>query len=63
MSSLSVELNTKRLEVLKDAVPKLTASWDSAIHVERRRGFRRTSNERSQGRGYDTEAKIGGDHH
>ncbi len=28
LSSLAVELNTKRLEILKDAVPKLAQSWD-----------------------------------
>ena len=61
MSGLSVELNTKRLEVLKDAVPKLDAGWDSTSHDKPRRCFRRTSNERSQGCGCGTQTKIGGD--
>ena len=30
LSGLGNELNTKRLEVLKDAVPKTLASWASA---------------------------------
>ena len=54
-SSLASELNTKRLEILKDAVPKLA-----------RVGLLRTiggqpPTERAQGCGSGTEAKIGGD--
>ena len=57
LSSLSAELNTKRLEILKDAVPKLA-----------RVGLLRTPEaqadpptERDQACGSGTEAKIGGD--
>ena len=31
LSALSPELNTKRLEILKDAIPKLLTSWTSAV--------------------------------
>ena len=35
VSDLAVELNTKRLEILKDAIPKLARSWTSAVVVGR----------------------------
>ena len=58
LSSLGTELNSKRLEILKDAIPKLA-----------RVGFLRgaatntmvanVATERAQARGCGTEAKIG----
>jgi putative tryptophan/tyrosine transport system substrate-binding protein len=56
LSSLSPELNTKRLEVLKDAVPKL-ARVGSAVAGAKRL----TPGERPQACGSGTELKIGGD--
>ena len=57
LSSLSSELNTKRLEVLKDAVPKL-----ARVGLLRPAGGQyRPPTERAQGCGSGTEAKIGGD--
>ena len=58
LSSLG-ELSTKRLEILKDAIPKLGASWTSAV-VARHRSIR-LATERAQGRGSGAKAKIGGD--
>ena len=55
-SSLSFELNTKRLEILKDAVPKLTR-----VGLLRLSGAAEPPTERYQGCGFGTEAKIGGD--
>ena len=55
-SNLSFELNTKRLEILKDAVPKLARVgllWPA--------GGIRPPTERAQACGSGTEAKIGGD--
>src|SRR5262245_44075174 len=63
MSGLGVELNTKRLEVLKDAIPKLTRVGIPRATTSPRRCFRRTPNERSQGCGGGTQIKIGGDNH
>ena len=59
LSSLSPELNTKRLEVLKDAVPKLTRVgllWLPGASI-----LIRTPTERAQGCGFGTEAQIRGD--
>jgi hypothetical protein len=58
-SGLSPELITKRLEILKDAVPKL-ARVGLLQGVARRRRTRPPT-ERAQGCGCGTEAKIGGD--
>ena len=58
-SSLSPELNTKRLEILKDAVPKL-----ARVGLLRPPGGgsrTRPPTERAQACGCGTEAKIGGD--
>ena len=59
LSSLATELNTKRLEILKDAVPKL-----ARVGLLRRPGGSngaRPPTERAQACGCGTEAKIGGD--
>ena len=57
LSSLGVELNTKRLEILKDAVPKL-----ARVGLLRLPGAQRiTPTERAQACGCGTKAKIGGD--
>ena len=56
-SSLSSELNTKRLEILKDAVPKLARVG----LLRQRQATSTTPTERAQGCGSGTEAKIGGD--
>ena len=58
LSSLSPELNTKRLEILKDAVPKL-----ARVGVLRPSGAARKKppTERAQACGSGTKAKIGGD--
>ena len=57
LSGLSVELNSKRLEILKDAVPKL-----ARVGLLRPPGGRiRPPTERDQACGSGTEAKIGGD--
>jgi ABC-type uncharacterized transport system substrate-binding protein len=53
-SSLSFELNTKRLEILKDAVPKLTRVGLLGVGLQ-------PPTDKSQGCGCRTEAKIGGD--
>jgi putative ABC transport system substrate-binding protein len=58
-SGLGPQLNTKRLEVLKDAVPQARPSWTSAVGG--RPHSTRPPTERSQGCGCGTEAKIGGD--
>ena len=50
-----LELNTKRLEILKDAVPKLARV--GLLRIRRAR----PPTERAQGCGSGTEAKIGGD--
>ena len=56
-SSLAPELNTKRLEILKDAVPKL-----ARVGLLRPPGGSiRPPTERAQGCGSGTEAEIGGD--
>ena len=58
LSSLG-ELNTKRLEILKDAVPKL-----GRVGLLRRSGggnSRRAPTERAQACGSGTKAEIGGD--
>ena len=58
-SSLAAELNTKRLEILKDAVPKL-----ARVGLLRPAGASvadRPPTERAQACGSGTEAKIGGD--
>ena len=57
--SLAPELNTKRLEILKDASPQARPSWTSAAVRGRHRS--RAPTERAQARGFGTEAKIGGD--
>ena len=54
LSGLANELNTKMLEVLKDAVPQTLASWTSA-DADRR------PMERDQACGCGTEAQTGGD--
>ena len=59
LSSLAVELNTKRLEILKDAVPKLARVSDFCGRQEAAR--EESPNERTQGRGFGTEAEIGRD--
>ena len=58
LSSLATELNTKRLEILKDAVPKL-----ARVGLLRPPGSSssRPPTERAQACGSGTEAKIGGD--
>ena len=57
LASLAPELNTKRLEILKDAVPKL-----ARVGLLRRPGGRqRPPTERDQACGSGAEAKIGGD--
>ena len=59
LSSLSPELNTKRLEILKDAVPKL-----ARVGLLRQSGGgigSRAPTERAQACGSGTEAKIGRD--
>ncbi len=58
LSSLNPELNTKRLEILKDAVPKLARV---GLLLEPRRRRRRLSTERTQVCGSGAKAKIGGD--
>ena len=58
LSSLSPELNTKRLEILKDAVPKLARV--GLLRLRRRRS-NRPPTERAQACGSGTEAKIGRD--
>ena len=58
-SSLAVELNTKRLEILKDAVPKL-----ARVGLLRPPGasiWQRPPTERTQACGSGTEAQVGGD--
>ena len=57
-SSLAPELNTKRLEILKDAVPKLCPSWASA-GAGSQLGDIQLKELRPAAAG--TEAKIGGD--
>ena len=59
LSSLAVELNTKRLEILKDAVPKL-ARVGLLLSAGNQRNKRHPT-ERAQARGPGTEAEIGGD--
>ena len=59
LSSLSSELITKRLEILKDAIPKLTRV--GLLLVAGRQHSTRPPTERAQGCGCGTEAKIGGD--
>jgi ABC-type uncharacterized transport system substrate-binding protein len=59
LSSLATELNSKRLEILKDAVPKLP-SWTSCAAAGRERS-KRPPNERAQACGSGTETEIGGD--
>ena len=59
LSSLSPELNTKRLEILKDAVPKLVRIGLLRLPGDRHRT--RPPTERAQACGSGTEAKIGGD--
>jgi putative ABC transport system substrate-binding protein len=59
LSALSTELDTKRLEILKDAVPKLVRV--GFLRFGRRHRTRRSRTERSQARGFGTEAKTGGD--
>ena len=55
-SSLNFQLNTKRLEILKDAVPKLARGG-----LLRPPGSSDPPTERAQACGCGTEAKIGGD--
>ena len=57
--SLASELITKRLEVLKDTVPKVPAGW--AFTESCRRHSTRPPTERAQGCGSGAEAKIGRD--
>ena len=59
LSSLASELNTKRLEILKDAVPKLARV--GLLRSVGRRDSIRPPTERAQACGSGTEAKIGGD--
>ncbi len=56
LSSLSTQLNTKRLEILKDAVPKL-----ARVGLLRPAGGIRPPTERAQACGGGTETQIGGD--
>ena len=56
LSSLSFELNTKRLEILKDAVPRL-----ARVGLLQSQRSNRPPTETAQGCGLGTEAKIGGD--
>ena len=58
LASLSPELNTKRLEILKDTVPKLTRV--GLLSAARGRSSR-TPTERTKACGAGTEAEIGGD--
>ena len=58
LSSLSPELNTKRLEILKDAVPKLTRV--GLLRPAEAAGIRPPT-ERAQACGPGIEAQIGGD--
>ena len=58
LSSLATELNTKRLEILKDAVPKLARV---GLLRPPGAGIARPPTERAQACGSGTEAKIGGD--
>jgi putative ABC transport system substrate-binding protein len=58
-SSLASELNTKRLEILKDAVPKALPS--RALAAAGRQHRTRPSTKRAQACGCGTEAKIGRD--
>jgi putative tryptophan/tyrosine transport system substrate-binding protein len=60
LSSLAVELNTKRLEILKDAIPKLARVGH--LRDQREGITANLQNERTQGCSSGTEAKIGGDH-
>ena len=57
LSSLAPELNSKRLEILKDAVPKLARVG----LLRRREAASDRPTERAQACGSGTEAKIGGD--
>ena len=57
-SGLAPELITKRLEILKDAVPRLSRVGSSAVAERRTRG---PPTGRAQVCGPGTEAKIGGD--
>ena len=59
LSTLSPELNTKRLEILKDAVPKLARV--GLLRPPRDGIANRPPTERAQACGCGTEAKIGGD--
>jgi putative tryptophan/tyrosine transport system substrate-binding protein len=59
LSGLNFQLNTKRLEILKDAVPKL-----ALVGLLQSAGGRRTRkppNERAQSGGSGAKAKVGGD--
>ena len=59
LAALAPELNTKRLEILKDAVPKLARVgllWRPVVNVGQR-----PPTERAQACGSGAEAKIGGD--
>ena len=59
LSGLSPELISKRLEILKDAIPRALTSWASAVAPG---GVpRRPPTERDQACGYGTEAEIGRD--
>ena len=60
LSALATELNTKRLEVLKDAVPQARPSWTSAADGSQQLS-KRLPTERAQSRGSVTELEIGGD--
>jgi len=64
LSAVAVELNTKRLEILKDAVPELTRVGllrpTGGRHHSRHQSHRPPT-ERAQACGSGTEVKIGGD--
>ena len=58
-STLATELNTKRLEILKDAVPKLDRV--GLLRAAGGQPGRRTTTQGAQGCGFGAEGKIGGD--
>jgi putative ABC transport system substrate-binding protein len=61
LSGLAVELNTKRLEILKDAVPKLVRVGLLRLPQRNESISTQLQTERAQVCGYGAEAKIGGD--
>ncbi len=62
LSTLATELNTKRLEILKDAIPKLArVGFLRGPGRRHRRHINRSPTEKAQGCGCGAEARIGGD--